>query len=97
MLQVFSCAIGIPVHDITQSEILGRLFGLTSLVYDGEPRSTGVRAAGRAKVVIMDRLAFIRQIYADPDFVYGLVQQACVRIAGLNRQWHQAPGRSAVP
>ena len=58
-------------------------FGVDSL-FGNRPRRTGVRAAGKARVAIMDRRDFIRRTQEDPRLTMNVLRSACRRIRELD-------------
>ncbi len=62
-------------------QILGPMetFGISSL-FDNEPRHSGIRAVGTARVALMDRRDFIRRIHNDPHLAFCVLRSLCWRI-----------------
>jgi len=68
------------VHRVLQAN---DSFGVDSL-FGNRPRRTGVRAAGKARVAIMDRRDFIRRTQEDPRLTMNVLRSVCRRIRELD-------------
>jgi flavin-dependent dehydrogenase len=62
----------------------GDFFGETA-IFEGETRSTTVRAVGEAWVYSLQRDSLLRRIHEDPSLAFGLIQQMSYRIRELER------------
>ena len=70
--------------------ILGRLragdiFGEMAIV-DRGPRSATVRAAGGARILTLDKRAFLRQVSEDPSLAFRLLEQLSLRLRALSAE-----------
>lgn len=76
----------------------GDIFGEMALV-ERQPRSATVRAAGAARVMTLDKRAFMRQVHEDPSLAYRMLEIMSRRIRRLDAQVLElrrtAPGRAA--
>ncbi len=57
----------------------GEMFGVDSLFSD-QPRGSGIRAVGSARVSIMNRREFIRRAHHQPHMAYHALQSVCQRL-----------------
>ncbi len=55
-------------------------------IFDKQPRSATVRALGKARVLTLDKRAFLRRVHEDPSLAYRLLQKMSQRIRGLNEE-----------
>jgi CRP-like cAMP-binding protein len=53
-------------------------------IFDRQPRSATVRAAGRARLLTLDKRAFLRQVSEDPSLAFRILKQLSLRIRALN-------------
>jgi CRP-like cAMP-binding protein len=60
----------------------GDVFGEMA-IFDREPRSATVRVKGNARVLTLDKRAFLRQVHEDPSFAFRLLQKMSQRTRGL--------------
>jgi len=67
----------------------GETFGVDSLFRD-EPRRTGIRALGKARVAIMDRRDFIRRTQETPQLAFTVLQSVCLRISEMDKKMHDS-------
>lgn len=61
----------------------GDAFGVDSL-FDDRPRRTGVRAAGRARVALLDRRDLIRRTQREPRLTMNVLKTVCRRIREID-------------
>ena len=55
-------------------------------IFDRQPRSATVRAAGRARLLTLDKRAFLRQVSEDPSLAFRILKQLSGRIRTLNAE-----------
>lgn len=55
-------------------------------IFDRQPRSATVRAAGRARLLTLDKRAFLRQVTEDPSLAFRILKQLTLRIRALNAE-----------
>ena len=55
-------------------------------IFDRQPRSATVRAAGPARLLTLDKRAFLRQIAEDPSLAFRILGQMSERIRALNAE-----------
>ena len=55
-------------------------------IFDRQPRSATVRAAGPARVLTLDKRAFLRQVAEDPSLAFRILKQLSLRIRSLNAE-----------
>jgi CRP-like cAMP-binding protein len=77
----------------------GDIFGEMA-IFDRQPRSATVCAKGKARVLTLDKRAFMRQVHEDPSLAYRILEGMSQRIrrldAALSGRLHQeAPAQSA--
>lgn len=63
--------------------VAGDVFGEMAIV-DHQPRSATVRAEGKARVLTLDRRAFLRQVHEDPSLAFRVLERMSARIRSLN-------------
>jgi len=63
----------------------GDVFGEMA-IFEKQPRSASVRAKGTARVLTLDKRAFLRQVHEDPSFAYRLLQRMSQRIRALDAE-----------
>jgi cAMP-binding proteins - catabolite gene activator and regulatory subunit of cAMP-dependent protein kinases len=57
----------------------GAIFGEMAII-DRQPRSATVRAKGQARVLTLDKRAFLRRVHEDPSLAFQILQQMSQRI-----------------
>ncbi len=57
----------------------GAIFGEMAII-DRQPRSSTVRAKGMARVLTLDKRAFLRRVHEDPSLAFQILQQMSQRI-----------------
>jgi CRP/FNR family transcriptional regulator, cyclic AMP receptor protein len=63
----------------------GDLFGEMAL-FAKEPRSATVRAKGEARVLSVDRRAFMKRVHQDPALAFDLLRRMSQRIRSLDEE-----------
>jgi hypothetical protein len=63
----------------------GDIFGEMA-IFDRQPRSATVRAQGRARVLTLDKRAFMRQVHEDPSLAYRILEGMSRRIRRLDAE-----------
>ncbi len=63
----------------------GDIFGEMAIV-DRQPRSATVRAEGTARVLTLDKRAFLRRVHEDPSLAFRILQQMSVRVRSLDEE-----------
>ncbi len=66
----------------------GEVFGEMA-VFSRQPRSTTVRALGRARVLTLDRRASLRRLHEDPSLAFRILQQMSERIRRLDERLYE--------
>ena len=66
------------VGELTAGDVFGEM-----AIFDREPRSATVRVKGSARVLTLDKRAFLRQVHEDPSFAFRLLQKMSQRTRGL--------------
>lgn len=69
------------VGELTSGDVFGEM-----AIFEKQPRSASVRAKGTARVLTLDKRAFLRQVHEDPSFAYRLLQRMSQRIRALNTE-----------
>ena len=81
----------VVVHETAGSEVVlgelttGDIFGEMS-IFDRQPRSATVRAVGSAKVLTLDRRAFLTRVHQDPSLAFNILQKMSLRIRALDEE-----------
>jgi CRP/FNR family cyclic AMP-dependent transcriptional regulator len=68
-------------------EIVGEM-----AVFDRQPRSATVRAAGAARVLTLDKRSFLRQIHNDPTLAWRIAERMSLTIRRLTSEVAQLKG-----
>jgi CRP/FNR family cyclic AMP-dependent transcriptional regulator len=63
----------------------GDVFGEMS-IFDRKPRSATVCAKGRARILTLDKRAFLRGVHEDPSLAYRVLQEMSQRIRRLDEE-----------
>ncbi len=63
----------------------GDIFGEMA-IFDRQPRSATVRADGKARVLTLDKRAFLRRVHEDPSLAFQMLQQMSLRIRRLDEE-----------
>jgi CRP-like cAMP-binding protein len=63
----------------------GDIFGEMA-IFEHEPRSATVRAKGRARILTLDKRAFMRQVHEDPSLAYRILATMSRRIRRLDAE-----------
>jgi len=63
----------------------GDIFGEMA-IFDRQPRSATVRAKGGARVLTLDKRAFLRQVHEDPTLAYRILEGMSQRIRRLDQE-----------
>jgi len=63
----------------------GDIFGEMA-IFDRQPRSATVRARGIARVLTLDKRAFLRQVHEDPTLAYRILEGMSQRIRRLDQE-----------
>ena len=66
----------------------GEVFGEMA-IFDQQPRSATVRAKGNARVLTLDKRAFLRRVHEDPSLAFRILQQMSHRIRVLDEKVSQ--------
>jgi len=66
----------------------GDIFGEMA-IFDRQPRSATVRARGDARVLTLDKRAFLRQVHEDPSFAFRILERMSFRIRNLDEELSQ--------
>jgi hypothetical protein len=77
----------------------GDVFGEMA-IFDRQPRSATVRAKGAARVLTLDKRAFLRQVHEDPSLAYRVLEGMSLRIRRLDAELselRQHQPQEAVP
>ena len=88
------------VHETNGREVLltelsaGDVFGEMA-IFDRKPRSATVRAKGPARVLTLDKRAFLRGVHEDPSLAYRILREMSQRVRRLTEELSrlkQSPG-----
>ena len=63
----------------------GDVFGEMS-IFDRQPRSATVRADGRARMLTLDKRAFLKRVHEDPSLAYAILQKMSQRLRALDEE-----------
>jgi len=71
----------VTLRELTVGDIFGEM-----AVFDQQARSATVRAKGPARVLTLDRRAFLRGVHEDPSLAYRILQMMSGRIRSLTEE-----------
>lgn len=92
------------VHEANGREVqltelsAGDVFGEMA-IFDRKPRSATVRAKGPARVLTLDKRAFLRGVHEDPSLAYRILREMSQRVRRLTEELSrlkQSPGVRAM-
>ena len=63
----------------------GDIFGEMA-IFDHQPRSATVRAKGRARILTLDKKAFLSHVHEDPSLAYRVLEDMSQRIRSLDAE-----------
>ena len=63
----------------------GAIFGEMAII-DRQPRSRTVRAKGKARVLTLDKKAFLRRVHEDPSLAFQILRQMSLRIRSQDQE-----------
>lgn len=69
------------VTRLSAGDIVGEM-----AIFDRLPRSATVRAIGGARVLTLDKRAFLRQVSEDPSLAFRILEQLSLRVRSLNAE-----------
>lgn len=75
------------VGDLKAGDIFGEM-----AIFDHQPRSATVRATGIARVLTLDKRAFLRQVHEDPTLAYRILEGMSQRIRRLDQELSELRG-----
>ena len=73
--------VGVEVGELQSGDVFGEMS-----IFDRQPRSATVCAKGGARVLTLDKRAFLRQIVEDPTLAFHVLQQMSLRIRTLSAE-----------
>lgn len=73
--------IAVPVAELGAGDIFGEM-----AIFDRQPRSATVRAKGGARILTLDKRAFLRQVHEDPTLAYRILEMMSQRIRRLDHE-----------
>lgn len=75
----------VAVGELTAGDVFGEM-----AIFDRQPRSATVRAKGTARILTLDKRAFMRRVHEDPSLAFRILQKMCERIRSLNQDLARA-------
>lgn len=63
----------------------GDVFGEMS-IFDRQPRSATVQAVGSARILTLDKRAFLRRVHEDPTLAFTILQKMSERLRALDEE-----------
>ena len=73
-------------HEVVVGKLTaGDLFGEMA-IFERQPRSATVRALGGARVLTLDRQAFLRRVHEDPSLAFRILQKMSERVRSLDEE-----------
>jgi CRP-like cAMP-binding protein len=88
-MYVMQAGRAVVVHEDADTEVVvgeltpGDVFGEMA-IFDRQPRSASVRAMGKARVMTLDKRAFLRRVHEDPTLAFRILQKMSLRVRSLN-------------
>jgi CRP/FNR family transcriptional regulator len=80
----------VPVGVLSPGDVFGEM-----AIFEKQPRSATVRTKGEARVLTLDKRAFLRHVHEDPSMAFRILQKMSSRIRGLNEELSQLKRHSA--
>jgi CRP-like cAMP-binding protein len=77
----------VTVGELTAGDVFGEM-----AIFDKQPRSATVRAKGKARVLTLDKRAFLKRVHEDPSLAFRILQRMSVRIRRLNEEMSRPKG-----
>jgi CRP-like cAMP-binding protein len=71
----------VVVGELTAGDVFGEM-----AIFDRQPRSATVRAEGKARVLTLDKRAFLRRVHDDPSLAFRILERMSFRIRSLNEE-----------
>jgi len=71
----------VMVGELTTGDVFGEM-----AIFEREPRSATVRVKGQARVLTLDKRAFLRRVHEDPSMAFHILQRMSFRIRTLNQE-----------
>jgi len=71
----------VAVGELKSGDVFGEM-----AIFDRQPRSATVRAKGVARVLTLDKRAFLRQVHEDPSLAYRILESMSLRIRRLDTE-----------
>jgi len=72
----------VVVGELTTGDVFGEM-----AIFEREPRSATVRVKGQARVLTLDKRAFLRRVHEDPSMAFHILQRMSFRIRTLNQEF----------
>jgi CRP/FNR family transcriptional regulator, cyclic AMP receptor protein len=69
------------ISDLQSGDIFGEM-----AIIDRQPRSATVRAKGKARVLTLDKKAFLRRVHEDPSLAFQMLRQMSIRIRSKDQE-----------
>jgi CRP-like cAMP-binding protein len=94
-MYVIQAGQAVVVHEEDGTEVavgeleVGDVFGEMA-IFDRQPRSATVRAKGKARILTLDKRAFMRRVHEDPSLAFRILQKMSLRIRSLNEDLGRA-------
>jgi len=66
----------------------GDVFGEMA-IFDKQPRSATVRVRGKARILTLDKRAFLKRVHEDPSLAYKIMQKMSLTIRRMNEELEQ--------
>jgi len=71
----------VVVGELTAGDVFGEM-----AIFDRQPRSATVQAKGDARVLTLDKRAFLRRVHEDPSLAFQILQRMSQRVRDLNEE-----------
>jgi CRP/FNR family cyclic AMP-dependent transcriptional regulator len=90
-MYVMQAGRAVVVHEEGDAEVVvgelapGDVFGEMA-IFDRQPRSASVRAKGKARIMTLDKRAFLRRVHEDPTLAFRILQKMSLRVRSLNEE-----------
>jgi CRP/FNR family cyclic AMP-dependent transcriptional regulator len=81
----------VVLGELTAGDVFGEM-----CIFDRRPRSATVRAKGEARVLTIDRRAFLRRVHEDPSLAFRILERMSARIRSLDDEVAHLRGTDAT-
>jgi len=77
----------VPVGELNKGDVFGEM-----AIFDRQPRSATVKALDGARILTLDKRAFLKRVHEDPSLAFQVLRKMSERIRSLNDELAQLKG-----